>query len=88
MIRLLIAAPSAVMRAGLETLAASSPDVELLGSFPDLAAVEDPAPTWSCWVRFRILRRSRICTPTSSSPPFRSKTSRRPPTGACRRWCC
>lgn len=44
MIRLLIAAPSAVMRAGLETLAASSPDMELVGSFPDLAAVEDLHP--------------------------------------------
>ena len=44
MIRLLIAAPSAVMRAGLETLAAASPDVELVGSFPDLAAVEDLHP--------------------------------------------
>jgi DNA-binding NarL/FixJ family response regulator len=43
-IKLLIAAPSAVMRAGLETLAASSPDVELLGSFPDLSAVEDLHP--------------------------------------------
>jgi len=43
-IKLLIAAPSAVMRAGLETLAASSPDVELLGSFADLSAVEDLHP--------------------------------------------
>lgn len=48
MIRLLIAAPSAVMRAGLETLATtlaeSGPDVEVAGSFPDLAAVEDLHP--------------------------------------------
>jgi NarL family two-component system response regulator YdfI len=43
-IRLLIAASSAVIRAGLETLAASSPDVELVGSFPDLAAIEDLHP--------------------------------------------
>ena len=44
MIRLLIAAPSAVVRAGLEALAASSPEVELLGSFADLSAVEDLRP--------------------------------------------
>jgi two-component system, NarL family, response regulator YdfI len=43
-IRLLIAAPSAVVRAGLETLAASSPDIELAGSFPDLSSVEDVRP--------------------------------------------
>jgi NarL family two-component system response regulator YdfI len=43
-IRLLIAAPSAVMRAGLETLAGASADVDLVGSFPDLAAVEDLHP--------------------------------------------
>lgn len=40
----MIAAPSAVMRAGLETLAASSPDLELVGSFPDLSAIEDLHP--------------------------------------------
>jgi DNA-binding NarL/FixJ family response regulator len=44
MIRLLIAAPSAVTRAGLEALVASSPGVELLGSYPDLSAVEDLRP--------------------------------------------
>jgi NarL family two-component system response regulator YdfI len=44
MIRLLIAAPSAVTRAGLEALVASSPGVELVGSYPDLAAVEDLHP--------------------------------------------
>jgi two-component system, NarL family, response regulator YdfI len=43
-IRLLVAAPSAILRAGLETLAASSPDMELVGSFPDLGAVEDLHP--------------------------------------------
>ncbi len=40
MIRLLIAAESAVVRAGLEALAASSPGVQILGSFPDYAQVE------------------------------------------------
>lgn len=44
MIRLLIAAPSAVMRAGLEALAVSSLDVELVGSFADLSAVETLRP--------------------------------------------
>jgi len=43
-IRLLIAAPSAVMRAGLEALAVSGLDVELVGSFPDLSAVESLRP--------------------------------------------
>ena len=41
MIRLLIAAPSAVVRAGLESLAASSPEVRVAGSFPDLNGAED-----------------------------------------------
>ena len=44
MIRLLIAAPSAVVRAGLEALVASSPGVQVAGSFPDLSAVEDLHP--------------------------------------------
>ncbi len=44
MIRLLIAAPSAVMRAGLEALAVSGLDAELVGSFPDLSAVESLRP--------------------------------------------
>jgi DNA-binding NarL/FixJ family response regulator len=39
-IRLLIAAPSAVVRAGLEALAASSPELELVGSLPDLSSAE------------------------------------------------
>jgi NarL family two-component system response regulator YdfI len=43
-IRLLIAARSAVVRAGLEALAASDPAVEVVGSFADLAAVEDLHP--------------------------------------------
>jgi DNA-binding NarL/FixJ family response regulator len=43
-IRLLIAAPAAVTRAGLEALVASSPHVQLLGAFDDLASVETLRP--------------------------------------------
>jgi len=43
-IRLLIAAPSAVVRAGLEALAASSPELEIVASLPDLTAAEDLHP--------------------------------------------
>jgi DNA-binding NarL/FixJ family response regulator len=43
-IRLLIAAPSAALRAGLEALAVSGLDAELVGSFPDLSAVESLHP--------------------------------------------
>jgi len=39
-IRLLIAAPTAVMRAGLEALVGSDPEIELAGSFPDLSSAE------------------------------------------------
>jgi DNA-binding NarL/FixJ family response regulator len=39
-IRLLIAAPAAVTRAGLEALAASDPALELVGSFADLSGME------------------------------------------------
>jgi two-component system, NarL family, response regulator YdfI len=42
--RLLIAAPSPVVRAGLEALAASNPSLELAGAFPDLASVEALRP--------------------------------------------
>ena len=44
MIRLLIAASSAVVRAGLEALAVSSGAIELVGAFPDLASVDDLRP--------------------------------------------
>lgn len=44
MIRLLIAAPSAVMRAGLEALVVSGLEAELLGSFADLSTVESLRP--------------------------------------------
>ena len=43
-IRLLIAAESAVVRAGLEALVASSPGVQVLGSFPDCSQVEALRP--------------------------------------------
>jgi len=43
-IRLLIAAESAIVRAGLEALAASSPGVQILGSFPDYGQVETLRP--------------------------------------------
>jgi len=42
--RLLIAAPSPVVRAGLEALAASNPSLELAGAFPDLASIEALRP--------------------------------------------
>lgn len=44
MIRLLIAAPSAVVRTGLEALARSDPEIELVGSFPDLSAMDALRP--------------------------------------------
>ena len=44
MTRLLIAAPSAVVRAGLETLVAGDPAVEVAGSFADLSSVEALRP--------------------------------------------
>jgi len=42
--RLLIAAPSPVVRAGLEALVATNPSLELSGAFPDLASVEALRP--------------------------------------------
>jgi DNA-binding NarL/FixJ family response regulator len=65
MIRLLIAAPSPVVRAGLESLAASVPGVELVGSFPDLSAVEDLAPA----VVLADISQSGIAPPADGSPP-------------------
>ena len=44
MIRLMIAAPAAVTRAGLEALAASNPHVQLLGAFDDLTSLEALRP--------------------------------------------
>jgi len=42
--RLLIAAPSPVVRAGLESLVASNPSLDLAGSFSDLASLEELRP--------------------------------------------
>ena len=44
MTRLLIAAPTAVMRAGLEALVSADPAIELAGSFPDLSSAEELHP--------------------------------------------
>lgn len=44
MIRLLIAAPSAVVRAGLEALVSSNPGLQIVGAFPDLSEVEALRP--------------------------------------------
>lgn len=44
MTRLLIAAPTAVMRAGLEALVSTDPAIELAGSFSDLSSVEELRP--------------------------------------------
>ncbi|PWU10835.1 MAG: DNA-binding response regulator [Terriglobia bacterium] len=44
MIRLVIAAPSAVVRAGLEALVGSNPAIELAGSFADPSAAEPVHP--------------------------------------------
>ena len=44
MIRVLIAAPAAVMRSGLEALIASSPGLELAGVYPDLSALDTLVP--------------------------------------------
>jgi NarL family two-component system response regulator YdfI len=43
-IRLVIAAPSALVRAGLEALAASSPELQVVGSLTDLDGAEDLRP--------------------------------------------
>ena len=44
MIRLLIVAPSAVVRAGLESLALSSPGVQVAGAFADFLGAEELQP--------------------------------------------
>lgn len=44
MIKLAIAAESAVVRAGLEALVASHPGIELAGAYPDLSALEALRP--------------------------------------------
>ncbi len=65
MIRLLIAAASPVVRAGLESLVASLPVVDLVGSFPDLAAVEDLRPD----VVLAAFSVNEIAPPAEGVPP-------------------
>ena len=65
MTRLLIAAPSAVVRAGLETLIASDPDIELAGSFPDLSSMETVRPD----VVLAAVSLEDLTTPADGRPP-------------------
>ncbi len=65
MTRLLIAATSPVMRAGLEALAATIPGVEVVGSFPDLSAVEALRPD----VVLAAASQDEIAPPHEGSPP-------------------
>ena len=76
MIRLAIAAPSAVVRAGLEALAASSPELQLVGSFPDVASADDLQPdvilaslTWEEIVTTRDGGTAAIVLLTNESQP-------------------
>jgi len=64
-IRLLIAAPAAVARAGLEALAASHPHFQLLGAFADLASVEALRPD----VVLAALPPSEIAAPANGHAP-------------------
>jgi DNA-binding NarL/FixJ family response regulator len=64
-IRLLIAAPAAVTRAGLEALAASNPHLQLLGAFDDLASVEPLRPD----VVLAALPLSALSPPTNGHSP-------------------
>jgi DNA-binding NarL/FixJ family response regulator len=75
-IRLLIAAPAAVTRAGLEALAASDPALELVGSFTDLSAVEALRPD----VVLAALPLAEIPTPADGhTPVFVVLTGEPPP---------
>ncbi len=65
MIRLLIAASSPVMRAGLEALALSAPGVEVVGAFADLSEVEDLQPD----VVLAAAAPADIPAPTENGPP-------------------
>jgi len=64
-IRLLIAAPAAVTRAGLEALAASNPHVQLLGAFDDLASLDTLRPD----VVLAALRLSDLSPPSDGYAP-------------------
>jgi len=63
-IRLLIASPSAVVRAGLEALAASNPGWQVVGSLPDLSGAEALQPD----VALAALPLEEIHLSTSSLP--------------------
>jgi DNA-binding NarL/FixJ family response regulator len=65
LIHLLIAAPSTVMRAGLETLAASASAVEVIGAHADLSAMEALRPD----VALAALPLSEIQLPGGSQSP-------------------
>jgi DNA-binding NarL/FixJ family response regulator len=64
-IRVLIAAPSAVVRAGLQSLLAANPAMELAGSYPDLSAVEALRPD----VVLAALPLADLSPPGDSSAP-------------------
>ena len=65
MIRVLIAAPSAVVRAGLEALIASSPGISLAGSDPDLSSMEALHPD----VVLAALPVDELSPPSDGHPP-------------------
>jgi len=64
-IRVLIAAPSAVVRAGLEALIASSPGISLAGSDPDLSSMEALHPD----VVLAALPVDELSPPSDGRPP-------------------
>ena len=65
MIRLVIAARSAMVRAGLEALVASSPGLELAGSFADWSAVEELRPD----VVLAAIPPDELSPPVEGRPP-------------------
>ena len=91
-IRLAIAAPSAVVRAGLEALAASSPELQLVGSFPDVASADDLQPdvilasmTWEEIVTARDGGTAAIVLLTNESQPvWTAMRSAAAPAPCCR----
>jgi DNA-binding NarL/FixJ family response regulator len=64
--RLLIAAPSPAARLGLEELARSVPGLEVVGSFPDLSAVEELRPD----VVLASIPPGEIAAPDGSPPAY------------------
>jgi len=65
LIRLLIAAPSAVMRAGLEALATSAPGIQVIASHEDLSALDALRPD----VALAALPLAEIQPPAGGRPP-------------------